>query len=54
MKLTLNKDELFTMIKKFLPPEMIPVGLEVSSIEETGPSYNKDFTITFIPKEEVK
>jgi hypothetical protein len=50
MKLVFSKEELFGIVKRSFPPEMIPLDHEVVEVEETGPSYAKEITITISQK----
>ncbi len=50
MKISLDREEMMALIKKSYPKEMIPDGYEVTGVDETGPSYAKDFTISISKK----
>ncbi len=52
MKISLNQTEIMSLIKRSFPKEMIPDLHQVTNIEETGPYYAREFTITITPKEE--
>lgn len=52
MKITLNEKEMFDLLKESFPAAMIPIGYEVTGVEQTGPTYSKEYTIKLSKKEE--